>query len=85
MLHLLPGPLAAPLALLPLLGWAGWNSTAGRFHALLFAGYGLLFMLAGRDNNFYWALVVTPAWFVGYAFLPMALRSLLASAARPRA
>ena len=84
-LHLLPVPLAAPLALLPLLGWAGWNSPAGRFHTLLFAGYGLLFMLAGRDNNFYWALVVTPAWFVGCAFLPMALRSLLASAARARA
>ena len=84
-LHLLPVPLAAPLALLPLLGWAGWNSTAGRFHALLLAGDGVLFMLAGRDNNFYWALVVTPAWFVGCAFLPMALRSVLASAARARA
>jgi hypothetical protein len=37
-------------------------------------------MIAGRANNFYWALVVTPAWFVGYAFLPMALRSLFARA-----
>jgi hypothetical protein len=79
-LHLLPARLAAPLALLPLLGWAAWKSPAGRFFALLFAGYGLLFMIAGRANNFYWALVVTPAWFVGYAFLPMALRSLAASA-----
>jgi hypothetical protein len=79
-LHLLPSRLAAPLALLPLAGWAGWKTRAGTFYTLLFAGYGLLFMIAGRDNNFYWALVVTPAWFVGYAFLPMALRSLLASA-----
>jgi hypothetical protein len=79
-LHLLPSRLAAPLALLPLAGWAGWKTRAGSFYTLLFAGYGLLFMIAGRDNNFYWALVVTPAWFVGYAFLPMALRSLLASA-----
>ena len=83
-LHVLPAPLAAPLALLPLVGWAGWNSTAGRFFTLLFAGYGVLFMIAGRANNFYWALVVTPAWFVGFAFLPMALRSLLASAAPAR-
>jgi hypothetical protein len=84
-LHLLPARLAAPLALLPLLGWAGWKSPAGRFFALLFAGYGLLFMIAGRANNFYWALVVTPAWFVGYAFLPMALRSLVARAVEGKA
>ena len=76
-LHLLPLRLAAPLALLPLAGWAAWKSPAGRFFALLFAGYGVLFMIAGRANNFYWALVATPAWFVGYAFLPMGVRSLL--------
>jgi hypothetical protein len=83
-LHMLPYWLAAPLALLPLLGWAGWKSPAGAFYTLLLAGYGVMFMIAGRDNNFYWALVVTPAWFVGYAFVPMALRSLLASAASAR-
>jgi hypothetical protein len=80
LLHMLPHRLAAPLALLPLLGWAGWKSRIGVFYTLLFTGYGVLFMIAGRANNFYWALVVTPAWFVGYAFVPMALRSLLASA-----
>ena len=83
-LHWLPAWLGAPLALLPLVGWAGWKSPAGAFFTLLFAGYGVLFMIAGRDNNFYWALVVTPPWFVGYAFVPMALRSLLASAALAR-
>jgi len=83
-LHWLPTWLAAPLALLPLVGWAGWKSPAGAFYTLLFGGYGLLFMIAGRDNNFYWALVVTPLWFVGFAFLPMAVRSLLASAAPAR-
>lgn len=79
-LYRLPYWLAAPLALLPLLGWAGWKSPAGAFYTLLLTGYGVLFMIAGRENNFYWALVVTPVWFVGYAFLPMAVRSLLASA-----
>lgn len=79
-LHLLPPRLAAPLALLPLVGWAAWKSPAGGFYTLLFAGYGVLFMIAGRANNFYWALVMVPAWFVGYAFLPMALRSLFAAA-----
>jgi hypothetical protein len=79
-LYKLPYPLAAPLALLPLAGWAGWKTRLGLFCTLLFAGYGVLFMIAGRANNFYWALVVVPAWFVGYAFLPMAVKSLLASA-----
>jgi hypothetical protein len=79
-LHLLPPVLAAPLALLPLVGWVGWKSPAGGFGTLLYGGYGLLFMLAGRENNFYWALMIVPAYFVGLVFLPMALKSLWRSA-----
>ena len=73
LLRLVPGPLAASLALLPLLGWAGWRSAAGLTGFLLHLGYGVLFMLAGRANNFYWAMLMTPTWFVGLAFVPMAL------------
>ncbi|OYW46144.1 MAG: hypothetical protein B7Z08_01815 [Sphingomonadales bacterium 32-68-7] len=80
LLHHLTGPLAAPLALLPLIGWAGWRSPAGLTGMLLHLGYGVLFMLAGRANNFYWAMLVTPTWFLGLAFAPMALRSLWRSA-----
>ena len=79
-LQFLPGWLAAPLALLPLLGWAGWRSWFGLTGFLLCLGYGVLFMIAGRDNNFYWALVVMPVWFAGYAFVPRALISLWHSA-----
>ncbi|MGX7894339.1 hypothetical protein [Tsuneonella sp. HG222] len=79
-LQFLPASLAAPLAILPLVGWAGWKSPLGLLAGLLCAGYGLLFMIAGRDNNFYWALLVVPVWFVGYAFVPMALRSLMRAA-----
>ncbi|GGD58784.1 hypothetical protein GRI62_01160 [Erythrobacter arachoides] len=79
-LHLLPGWLAAPLALLPLLGWAGWRTRFGETGFLLTLGYALLFAVAGRDNNFYWALMVMPVWFVGLAFVPRALASLWASA-----
>lgn len=79
-LYLLPGWLAAPLALLPLLGWAGWKSWFGVTGFLLCLGYGVAFMIAGRDNNFYWALIVMPVWFVGYAFVPRALASLWNSA-----
>ena len=79
-LHLLPGWLAAPLALLPLLGWAGWRSSLGQTGFFLCLGYGVMFMIAGRDNNFYWALVVMPVWFIGFAFLPQAVASLWHSA-----
>lgn len=79
-LQYLPAWLAAPLALLPLIGWAAWRSDAGVFGTLLHSGYGLLFMLAGRDNNFYWALVVIPTWFLGLAFMPRALGDLWRSA-----
>lgn len=75
-LHLLPGPIAAPLALLPLIGWAALRSGLGLATALFHAGYGLAFMIAGRDNNFYWALLTVPTWFVGMALVPPALSGL---------
>ncbi|MBH5321033.1 hypothetical protein [Aurantiacibacter sediminis] len=79
-LYLLPPFIAAPLALLPLLGWAGWRSWFGLTGFLLCLGYGVLFMIAGRDNNFYWALIVMPVWFVGLAMVPRAFSSLWNSA-----
>lgn len=75
-LRFLPHEIAGPLVLLMVLGWAGWRSPAGTTGTLLFLGYGLAFMLAGRANNFYWGAVVAPAMFIGLAFLPMALSSL---------
>ena len=83
-LRFLPHAIAGPLVILMVLGWAGWKSDAGTTGTLLYLGYGLAFMLAGRANNFYWGAVVAPAMFIGLAFLPMALGS-LAKAARGRA
>ena len=79
-LRFLPHEIAGPIVLLMALGWAGWKSPAGTTGTFLYLGYGLAFMLAGRANNFYWGAVVAPAMFVGLAFLPMALRSLVRSA-----
>jgi len=79
-LYLLPGWLAAPLVLLPLIGWAGWKCDLGLAGFLLCAGYGVAFMIAGRDANFYWALVVMPVWFIGLAFVPRTLAGLWNSA-----
>lgn len=72
-LRFLPHWIAGPIVIAMMLGWAGWRSEAGATATLLFLGYGLLFMIAGRDDNFYWGAVIAPAMFVGLAFAPMAL------------
>ena len=79
-LRFLPHWAAGPLVVLMVLGFAGWNSRVGTFCTLLYLGYGLLFMIAGRNDNFYWGAVIAPAMFVGLAFAPMALTSLVRAA-----
>jgi hypothetical protein len=76
----LPHWLAGPLAVLMVLGWAGWRSPAGAFGALLFIGYGVLFSIAGRDENYYWGMVITPCLAMGLAFIPGAAKSLFRAA-----
>ncbi|MBU6267767.1 MAG: hypothetical protein KGN34_09520 [Sphingomonadales bacterium] len=76
-LRFLPHYVAGPLVVLMVLGFAGWQSRLGAFCTLLYLGYGLLFMIAGRNDNFYWGAVIAPAMMVGLAFAPMALASLV--------
>lgn len=75
-LRWLPHFLAGPLAVLALFGWSAWRSPAGAFGSLLFAGYAVLFMIAGRGDNFYWGMMIGPAMLMGLAFAPMGLRAL---------
>ena len=79
-LRFLPHWLAGPAIVVMLLGWCGWRSPAGSFGALLFLGYGLAFMIAGRADNFYWGAVIAPAMFIGLAFVPRFLASLIEAA-----
>jgi hypothetical protein len=79
-LRFFPHWAAGPLAILMILGWAGWRSNAGSFATLLYLGYGAAFMIAGRDNNFYWGAIIAPTMFMGLAFAPMAVRGLVAAA-----
>jgi hypothetical protein len=76
-LRFLPHWAAGPLVVLMVLGFAWWRSGLGAFLTLLYLGYGLLFMIAGRDENFYWGAVIAPGMFAGLAFSPMALASLV--------
>ena len=79
-LRFLPHYLAGPLTILMLFGWAGWRSSAGLTAVLLYGGYALAFAIAGRNDNFYWGAVITPAMALGLAFVPMAGRSLMRAA-----
>lgn len=79
-LRFLPGWLAGPAVILMIFGWSGWKTWAGVYGTLLYLGYGLLFMLAGRGDNFYWGVGIAPAMFIGLAFVPRAVKSLLRAA-----
>lgn len=79
-LRLLPHWLAGPLVILTTLGWAGWRTPAGLFGFLISVGYGVLFMVVGRWDNFYWGAMVAPMLTAGLAFAPRALGSLITSA-----
>lgn len=80
-LTFLPVWLAAPLALLPLLGWVALGGRLGLFASLWFAGFGLAMALFARGNNFYWVLMVLPAYAAGLAFVPRAIAELVQAAA----
>lgn len=79
-LHAIPPALAAPAVVCALAGWAGWRSAAGSFGTLMFLGYGLAFMIAGRSENFYWGLLVVPLLYIGFALAPSAILSLVRAA-----
>ena len=75
-LRWLPHIIAGPVVVLALFGWSAWRSAAGLFGSLLYAGYAVLFMIAGRGDNFYWGMMVGAALPMGLAFAPMGLRGL---------
>lgn len=81
-LLLLPVSIAAPIAILPLLGWAGIGGRLGLFAALWFAGLATMIALFARPENFYWAQLALPAYGIGLAFAPRALAELARRAAR---
>lgn len=76
-LGLVPLWLSGPCVVLALFGWASWRTPLGERGFLLLTGYALAFMVVGRDNNFYWGLIVTPLLFMGASFAGVGLPSLL--------
>ncbi|WP_301752133.1 hypothetical protein [uncultured Erythrobacter sp.] len=80
-LRLLPFSLAAPLAILPLVGWAAIGGRIGLFAMLWFAGLFTMMALFARPENFYWVQLALPAYGIGLAFAPRGLFDLFQSAA----
>ncbi len=80
-LRLLPVSLAAPLAILPLVGWVAIGGRIGLFAVLWFAGLFTMMALFARPENFYWVQLSLPAYGVGLAFAPRGLFELFQSAA----
>jgi hypothetical protein len=83
-LMMLPITAAAPLTLLPLVGWAGIGGRLGLFALLWSAGTLTMVALFARPDNFYWAQLVLPAYALGLAFAPRALAELARGAVGPR-
>ena len=80
----LPAPLAAFAAFTPLLGWCALRRGAG-FTLLWFIGFGFVVAAFARPGNFYWALVLLPAYPMGFAFLPSFIRGRPAEPSMPNA
>jgi hypothetical protein len=78
-LRVLPVPIAAALAFVPLLGWHEWGR---RDHFLAFgwfAGFGTVIATLARPDNFYWVAIMLPGYFIGFVFLPSFFAALAAS------
>lgn len=81
-LMFVPVELAAPIGLVALLGWAGLGGRTGLFATLWFAGFFLAMALFARTNNFYWVLLVLPAYAAGLALVPRAVADLVHAAGK---
>jgi hypothetical protein len=66
-----------------MLGFAGWNSAAGRRAGLAASLYLGLFAIVGQPFNQYWGSLVAPLLCLGIAQAPDALTTLWRRAIRP--
>lgn len=81
-LRFLPPGIAAPLAILPLVGWAAIGGRTGLFAALYFIGIAAMMALFARPENYYWAQIALPAYALGLAFAPCGIGDLVQRASR---
>ncbi len=79
-LKAVPVWIAGPLAIMPLVGWAGLGGKRALFAMLWFLGMGTAIALFARPSNFYWIMLIMPLYAAGLAFAPRALADLVKAA-----
>jgi len=72
--------LAAHAVALALFGWASWRDPLALRTAATFCAYAVVISLFARLDTFYWGLMIAPAFLIGLAFVPDALRDLVTRA-----
>jgi hypothetical protein len=85
LLNRLQPPLAFAVIPLALIGWAAAPKEQALFGLLYCLGMASMIALFSRPDNFYWACLLVPAWFIGFAFLPRAVKDLAHAALARRA
>lgn len=80
LLNRLIEPLAFAFIPLGLLGWIAAPRGQAPFGLLYCLGMATMIALFTRPDNFYWACMLQPVWFIGFAFLPRALKDLTQAA-----
>lgn len=79
-LSLAPLVIAAPLVALALFGWSACRDPFALRVIVTLIGYAVLIGCFGREDTFYWGLLVAPLILPGLAFVPDGLRDLFARA-----
>lgn len=83
-LDIVPQWLASLLLGTSLFGWLAWRDAVATRALVVFAAYAALISLFARSDNFYWALMTTPALLVGLVFAVDGLRDMIAAASDTR-
>ena len=84
-LLLLPQWITAMFLPLAMLGFAGWNTAAGRRAGITACVFIVMFAFIGHPFNQYWGALIAPLLRLGAAQAPAALADLFRSAANSRA
>jgi hypothetical protein len=79
-LLLAPKFVVALVVCLAIIGFAGTRDAWLRRVALVVCGYLAAFSIAGRPDNLYWGLLISPLLPIGVALSPAAIKDLLAAA-----
>ncbi|CAN5180697.1 hypothetical protein BH09PSE3_BH09PSE3_22730 [soil metagenome] len=80
LLQFLPAAIGAALVPVAILGWATVERGLALRITLWMVGMGCVFMVFGRDQNYYWGALVAPILPIGLAFAPTGISRIFRAA-----